>query len=67
MFDTAFKTYTNLKVPGAEPEKETDTMGLLSRTKPIPQKMSEEPDDELTRVGRYVSKIRAKREAAKNA
>ncbi len=67
MFDAGIKTYMNLKVPGAEPEKEADTTGLLSRTKPMPQKMSGEPDDEMTRVGRYVSQIRAKREAAKNA
>jgi len=67
MFDAAIKTYMNLKVPGTEPKKEADTMGLLSRTKPMPQKMSSEPDDELTRVGRYVGQIRAKREAAKNA
>ena len=67
MFDAAIKTYMNLKVPGVEPEKEADTTGLLSRTKPMPQKMSGEPDDELTRVGRYVGQIRAKREAAKNA
>ena len=38
MFDAGIKTYMNLKVPGAEPKKEVDTMGLLSRTKPMPQK-----------------------------
>lgn len=67
MFDTGIKTYMNLKVPGVEPEKETDTMGLLSRTKPMPEKVNEQPDNELTRVGKYVGQIRAKREAAKNA
>ena len=67
MLDAALKTYTNLKVPGTEPEKETETMGLLSRTKPMPQKMNDQADDERTRIGRYVSQIRAKREAAKNA
>ena len=42
-------------------------MGLLSRTKPMPEKVNEQPDNELVRVGKYVSQIRAKREAAKNA
>ena len=37
MFDAGIKTYMNLKVPGVEPEKETDNMGLLSRTKPMPK------------------------------
>ena len=67
MFDAGIKTYMNLKVPGVEPEKEADNMGLLSRTKPMPEKVNEQPDNELVRVGKYVSQIRAKREAAKNA
>jgi hypothetical protein len=68
MFDSAYKAYTNLKIPGIEEPQKKDTAmaGLLSRTQPMPAKASMEVDDERTRVGRYVAQIRAKREALKN-
>lgn len=68
MFDSAYKAYTNLRIPGVETpkDKETPMSGLLARTRPMPQQASMEVDDERTRVGRYVAQIRAKREALKN-
>jgi len=68
MFDTAYKAYTNLRVPDTSTPKENETpmSGLLSRTRPTPQKAKTEVDDERTRVAKYVAQIRAKREALKN-
>jgi len=68
MFDSAYKAYNNLKLPNMEEPQQKDTAvtGLLSRTRPMPQKAATEMDDERTRVGRYVAQIRAKREALKN-
>ena len=68
MFDSAYKAYTNLKIPGTEPlaTKNTGMASLLSRSKPVAKKDTTEVDDERTRVGKYVARIRAKREALKN-
>ena len=65
MFDSAYKAYTNLVLPETKTEKvKSMKSGLLTRSKdsiPPKQNMMTEYD----RIARYVSNIRAKREALK--
>jgi len=65
MFDTAFKAYNNLVVPETKTEEVKPVKsGLLSRSNnAMPPKQN--ALSEYDRVARYVSNIRAKREALK--
>lgn len=65
MFNTAYKAYNNLVLPETKTEEDKPMKsGLLTRSKnamPAKQNVMTEYD----RVARYVSNIRAKREALK--
>jgi len=63
MYEQAYKAYTNLNIPEPKEEKTDSSKGLLTRNNPV---MPTESSDERSRIGRYVSQIRTKREALKN-
>ena len=68
MYDLGTKTYLNLLIPSSDTSEETENKGggLLSRSKPMPNKSMAQENNDLMKLTKIVSNIRNKRKATKN-